>query len=108
MRNGVQEKNLDILLKNEGFHSTDTFFAYTSGKIGPHYFDSGAVMKNGHDYDLAVESMANLIFSSVEERYIGCAFKHLTVCAKMCAARLLFYLPQQGLLGPCDRIAFVC
>lgn len=61
----LQEKNLDILVKNEGFQFTETFFPYTSGKIGPYYVQSEVVMNNGKDYVSAISSITDLISNTV-------------------------------------------
>ena len=46
----VQQKHLEILVRNGGFQFTDSFFPYTSGQIGPYYVQSAVVMNNGKDY----------------------------------------------------------
>ncbi|MCK4649947.1 hypothetical protein KAT36_01820 [Candidatus Pacearchaeota archaeon] len=61
----LQEKNLNILVTNDGFDFTDTFFPYTSGKIGPYFVQSGAVMNNGRNYASAARDMTDLIHDTV-------------------------------------------
>ena len=58
----LQEKHLEVLARNRGFQFTDTFVSYTSGKIGPYYIQSAVVMKDGRDYDKAIEDISEMIF----------------------------------------------
>lgn len=64
-RKKLQERNIDILARNGGFDFTDTFFPYTSGKIGPYFVQSGVVMNNGRDYASAAKDMTDLIYDTV-------------------------------------------
>jgi len=57
----LQKKHLEILVRNDGFQFTETFFPYTSGKIGPYYTQSIVVEKNGLDYKNACDDISNLI-----------------------------------------------
>ena len=57
----LQRENLDVLVKNDGFKFTDTFFPYTSGQIGPYYVNSEVVQKNGSSYFMAVYSIIHKI-----------------------------------------------
>jgi len=61
----IQERNLDILVRNGGFEFTDSFFPYTSGEIGPYYVQSAVVMKNGSDYWQATQDLSKLIFKEM-------------------------------------------
>ena len=54
----LQARNLEILVRNDGFKFTNSFFAYTSGKIGPYYVNSEAVMKDGRTYAEAIDSVS--------------------------------------------------
>ncbi len=63
----LQEKNLEILVRNRGFAFTDTFFPYTSGQIGLYYVYSEAVMQNGSDYAKAIQSVAYLVNKQMNE-----------------------------------------
>ncbi len=67
----LNKRNLEILVKNDGFKFVDTFFPYTSGKIGPYYVNSEVVMKNGSDYNQAIMDMYNLVFHMIAERVYG-------------------------------------
>ena len=53
----LQQKHLEILVRNKGFQFTGTFFPYTSGEIGPHYVQSAVALKNGKDYGEAIKDM---------------------------------------------------
>jgi len=67
----LQEKHLEILGRNKCFEFTDTFFPYTSGRIGPYYIESAAVMddrKNG--YVEAVKDMCEMVSNVMESRGI--------------------------------------
>lgn len=59
--NEVKERNLAALARNKGFQFTDAFFPYTSGKIGPYFVQSGAIMANGNDFAQACDDMARMI-----------------------------------------------
>ena len=61
----VQQKHLEILVRNGGFQFTDSFFPYTSGQIGPYYVQSAVVMNNGNDYAAAVKDMADLVSETI-------------------------------------------
>lgn len=55
-----QKTHLEILSRNGGFEFTDTFFPYTSGKIGPYFVHSENVMRNGADFFTAINDMGRL------------------------------------------------
>jgi len=57
----MQKENLDVLIKNNGFKFTDTFFPYTSGKIGPYYINSESVMNDFSSQEIALKSMKKLV-----------------------------------------------
>ena len=57
----LQRKNLDAVVRNNGFKFSPTFFPYTSGEIGPYYVNSECVMRTPEDYALAIKSMADLV-----------------------------------------------
>ena len=62
---GLQQKHLGILVKNNGFQFSDSFFPYTSGEIGPYYVQSADIMKDGDNYAEAVNDIVKLITSSI-------------------------------------------
>lgn len=66
----LQEKHLEILVRNGGFEFTNSFFPYTSGKIGPYYIQSAVVMKDGKDYDEAIGDMSEMVFKVMEDKGI--------------------------------------
>lgn len=66
----LQKRHLEILVRNNGFQFTDTFFPYTSGKIGPYYIESAVVMRNGKDYDEAIEDMSEMVFDVMNKANI--------------------------------------
>jgi|ETNmetMinimDraft_2_1059921.scaffolds.fasta_scaffold34777_2 orotate phosphoribosyltransferase len=66
-RVAMQERNLDRLVRNDGFQFTDTFFPYTSGQIGPYYVQSAVVTANGEDYAGAVDDLDRLVKSYVSD-----------------------------------------
>ncbi len=57
----LQERGLASLLENSGFKFSDTFFIYTSGKIGPYYINSEVVTKNENSYADTVNNISVLI-----------------------------------------------
>ncbi|MBU4428414.1 MAG: hypothetical protein KKE37_03550, partial [Verrucomicrobia bacterium] len=60
----LQEINLRNLLKNGAFQFVDDatpWFPYTSGQIGPYYFQSIAIEKDGPAYATAIRSLVALI-----------------------------------------------
>ena len=61
----LQEKHLGVLIKNDGFQFSETFFLYTSGEIGPYYVNSECVLKDGGDYTEAIKDLKNLIISKI-------------------------------------------
>ena len=58
---GIQQRNLEALVRNKGFQFTDVFFPYTSGQIGPYYVQSIVIEKNGFDYKNAIDDMCEII-----------------------------------------------
>ena len=66
----LQKRHLEILVRNKGFQFTDTFFPYTSGKIGPYYIQSTVVMRNGKDYDETIEDMSEMVFNVMNKANI--------------------------------------
>lgn len=62
----LQEENLRNLLKTGAFRFVDEatpWFPYTSGQIGPYYFQSTTIEKDGDAYATAIRSLAALIRS---------------------------------------------
>jgi orotate phosphoribosyltransferase len=64
-RPSLQRRNLEILAKNGGFQFSDTFFPYTSGKIGPYYVFSDRALYGGSQ--TPVSSIARLIENLTRE-----------------------------------------
>lgn len=64
-RDSLQRRNLDILAKNSGFQFSDTFFPYTSKKIGPYYVFSEKALYRGDQTPVA--SLARLIENLAQE-----------------------------------------
>ncbi len=60
----LQETNLRNLLKTGAFQFADEatpWFPYTSGQVGPYYFQSTSIEKDGAAYATAIRSLAELI-----------------------------------------------
>jgi len=60
----LQETNLRSLLATGAFQFTDEaapWFPYTSGQIGPYYFQSTTIEKDGAAYATAIRSLVELI-----------------------------------------------
>lgn len=60
----LQEVNLRNLLATGAFQFVDAntpWFPYTSGQIGPYYFQSTTIEKDGNAYAVAIQSLAELI-----------------------------------------------
>lgn len=57
----AQERNLDALVRNNGFLFTEAFFPLASGQIGPYYVESTVVEKKGADYKMACDDVADLV-----------------------------------------------
>lgn len=64
-----KERNLNAIARNSGFRFSNTFFIYTSGKIGNYYVNSESVMKNGEDYAYAAESLSVMISKILGKEY---------------------------------------
>jgi orotate phosphoribosyltransferase len=58
---GLQKQNLERLSSTGAFMFTDTFFPYTSGKIGPYFVQSASVTSDSDAYYHAIKGMAGLI-----------------------------------------------
>ncbi len=59
-----QETNLRNLLKTGAFQFVDDatpWFPYTSGQVGPYYFQSTTIEKDGAAYAVAIQALAELI-----------------------------------------------
>ncbi len=65
----MQNPNVDILLRNNGFIFTDTFIPYVSGKIGPYKIATKNLVGNGDDFVKVVDSM-NSLLSFDDKEYI--------------------------------------
>lgn len=62
----IQQRNLGALAKSPGgFQFIDTFFPYTSGKIGSYYVESTAIENNGMAYRKAIIDMTRQIKSNI-------------------------------------------
>jgi len=62
----LQETNLRNLLKNGAFQFVDEatpWFPYTSGQVGPYYFQSTTIEKDGAAYATAIRSLVEFIQS---------------------------------------------
>jgi orotate phosphoribosyltransferase len=60
----LQEANLRNLLKTGAFQFVDDatpWFPYTSGQVGPYYFQSATIEKDGEAYAIAIRSLVELI-----------------------------------------------
>ncbi|MDO8509168.1 MAG: hypothetical protein Q7S27_05800 [Nanoarchaeota archaeon] len=66
----IQERNLENIASNNGFKFSDTFFPYTSGKIGPEFVNAEVVCHNRDHHDSAIEDLARLIRNKISaEKY---------------------------------------
>ena len=66
-----QISNLMAIVRNGGFDFTDTFFPYTSGKIGPYYIQGAVVQNSARDYRAACDSMTEVASEEVPMGKIG-------------------------------------
>ena len=57
----LEEKHLDILVRNGSFRFTDNFFVGTSGQIFPYYVDCVNIERRGLDYSEACKDLASLV-----------------------------------------------
>jgi len=57
----IQDRNLLNLVKCGEPKFTDTFYCYTSGEIGPYFFQSIAITGNGRFYQQAIDDLMFLI-----------------------------------------------
>lgn len=98
---GMQQANLDLLVRNGGFNFTDTFFPYTSGEIGP-FFINGEVALRGKDYAIAVDSLVKCVLGLPQRpEFISCGESR-----DWCFGPSVFYAltKQHGLDIPCVMI----
>jgi orotate phosphoribosyltransferase len=62
----IKEQGLLILAGYGQPEFTDSFQTYTSGKIGPYFIQCGSIIENPFDYETAMNSMLDLIKSTVD------------------------------------------
>ena len=60
-----QKKHIGMLYINGGFEFIDTFFPYTSGKIGPYFVQSAGIMRRGTDFFEAIRDMSYLVSKQI-------------------------------------------
>lgn len=68
LERAIKEKHLEILALNRSIEYIETFFPYTSGKIGNIYVHGENIMKNGHHYREAIYDLKILIDKKIYSR----------------------------------------
>ncbi|MBI2043552.1 hypothetical protein HYT25_04140 [Candidatus Pacearchaeota archaeon] len=61
----LQEKNLGLILKNDGFQFTDTFIPCASGEISPFFVHAESVTKDGEAYFYAIQSLCSIVTEQI-------------------------------------------
>lgn len=60
------ERHLDAIVRTGTLIFTNSFFAYTSGKIGPYFVQSANIERNGTAYRNAIDSIVELISKTTD------------------------------------------